>query len=304
MPPTTKPILYRGPLAQVASVDVDDRHLVAADWKGHVTLWTLGDPRPRWQHATGALRGQATHLARDRVYVTTVGGHVVALARETGALLTRVEGLGTTNGHDALALCGDTLLCFGDGADGRSGRVAGLDADTLATRWTRDENELFRGSTNDSVYVVSRVHTPSAPWTLRELSARDGVVRRSWSAPFWPIALDAARGTLCLGEPTFVEFRPLAALDRPGPRCPARAWTTTPARFSPDGALLAMTAGEGVLFVDVRDASARMSSIRHTKAAGCLRWGPSGDRLYSGGWDRTVREHRRDTGPATVRSAR
>ena len=283
-------MIYTGAKAQIASIDLDAAAdaLVAADWRGCVSRWNLSDGALRWQIDVDTTRGQAVLLDGPRVFVTTAGGRVLALDRDTGEALAGVDGVATCNGHDALARCGDLLVCFGDAPD-RAGCVTALDADTLGPRWTRDVGERCRGAGAATVYVSPNRYDGRAG--LRAIDAHDGAIRWERPCAAVPVAVDEAHDRVALGESAWTAFRSLDGLTTEGPRVARGAWQPEPARFSPDGSQLAVHDGFSVAFVDVASGVVRPSRMRHTKNVGPVRWSPDGAIVYSGGWDRAVRAH-------------
>lgn len=291
-------VLYKGATAQIAAIDLDATatRLAAADWKGAVTLWNLGDPKPRWQVSVDGWRCQAVAFGVGRVYVTTASGRVLALDAETGDAVVGVDSVPTCNGHDRLLLRGDLLLCFGD-LQRVSGAVTALDAATLAVRWQRTANELGRGADDERLYTVNRAGN-AAGYVLRALSLADGVVRDERATELLPVGLDAPRAVFAVGTPEYTEFRPYDALEVPSVRAPIGAWNAEPSRFSPDGKLFAVAEGSSVAFCGVCTGAVERSAVKHTRLAAPLRWSPDGTYVLTGGWDKTVRAH---PVPATLR---
>ncbi len=285
-------MIFKGAKAQIASLDVDSGAdtLVAVDWRGAVSCWSLSDGALRWQTDVDTTRGQAVLLDGARVYVTTAGGRVLCLDRDTGDARNAVDGIATCNGHDALVRCGAALVCFGDARGGVGGCVTALDADSLAVRWQREAGDRFRGADADAVYTVPLRYDGRA--VLRAIEAATGAMTWERACAAVPVSVDAARGRVALGESAWTAFASLDDPMRLTSACiPRGVWQAELPRFSPEGARLAAHDGFSVAFLDVASGAVTPSTVRHTRNVGPLRWSADGAILYSGSWDKLVRAH-------------
>ncbi len=286
--------IYKGPAAQLGAMawSDDERFIAAADWKGAVTLWALGDPKPRWSTTIGTSRCVAVGFDRDRVIATEATGRVVALAVDDGRALHGASDLPTCNGHDVLH-AGHGRVVFCGSSSAVRWAVTAVDAERFEVAWQREGAELFAGVEGRAVYLADRVAVNPERWVLRgvdlvtgaELSARP-------SGGMFAFRAHAPSGVVATSDFKTIQFR---RLDAPDEEAPAVSFATSggagPGAFSPDGSWLAALQYTGVAFVEVATGAVTLSATKHTATASALAWSRDGTTLLSAGWDRVVRVH-------------
>jgi len=286
--------IYKGPAAQLGAMawSDDERYIVAADWKGGVTLWSLDDTKPRWSTTIGRSRGVAVGFDGERVIATEASGRMLALSLDDGTALHGVSDLPTSNGHNALHAGDGRVVFYGSGAT-TGWVVTAVDAERFEVVWQREGSLIYAGVEGGLVYVADRVSERPDRWVLRGLDLVTGAeVFARPTGEAWACRAHPASRVVAVSDFRTLQLR---SLDAPGVEAPVVSIATRggagSCAFSRDGRWLAVLQDNTVAFVEVATGAVTPSTTKHTNTASALAWSRDGRTLLSAGWDRAVRVH-------------